>query len=267
MVCCTSAKLEFSHIPISAINRKHIKQILQQINESRGDSPHRFNRIRSYLMIIFNELIEYDVIENNPIVGISKRKTIHRLRSIPPLDTRKKINEFLKENYYQFWLFMQIFFHSGSRITELIMVKAKDVDLSEQNFRVIMRKGKQYKEVNKPIKNIALKYWLEALQNAKTEDYVFSKGLLPGPLCIKSYQITKRWYRLVKKKLKINYDFYSLKHLNLDQTAELIDLKHASVLASHSSTEITYKHYALNESKRQNDKLKTLTNDFTTEII
>jgi integrase len=256
-------KLCFSQQPISSVSRKHIKHMLLLIDTSMGESAHRFNNIRSYLMMIYNELIELEVVESNPMRDISKRKTIHRLRNVPSKNSRKEINDYLKKNYYQFWLFMQIFFHSGSRLTEMINLKKHDVDLENQMFRVIIKKGKQYKEVNKPIKNIAFKFWQEVLIKAGNDDYLFSRGLLPGPYRIKSYQITKRWYRLVKKKLGVQYDFYSLKHLNLDETAELMGLSDAAAMASHSSIEITRKHYTINESKREFERLKQVSNEFS----
>ena len=104
--------------------------------------------------------------------------------------------------------------------------------------------------------------WIAQVAGASPENYVFSEGLLPGTTAIKSYQITKRWYRLVKKKLGITADFYSLKHLNTDETAALLDIKDAAAQNSHTSTVITMKHYAFGEKDRQNERLKKVGNKF-----
>lgn len=117
--------------------------------------------------------------------------------------------------------------------------------------------------MEKPIKNIALPYWVEAIKDAQKDDYIFSKNLLPGMTAIRSFQVTKRWNRLVKKQLGIEYDFYSLKHLNLDETAALIGIENAAAMASHTTVTTTRRHYAVNEQQRQNNLLKNLTNSFS----
>lgn len=105
-------------------------------------------------------------------------------------------------------------------------------------------------------------YWKEAMTNASNTDYIFSLGLKPGQMLINSNQITRRWNRHVKKKLGIACDLYSLKHLNLDQTASILSLEDAAAMASHISTAITSKHYIINEKQRQNDRLKKVKNTF-----
>jgi hypothetical protein len=48
-----SIQLGYSELPIGSISRKHMKQLLLQIDMSNGESAHRYNKIRSYLMILF----------------------------------------------------------------------------------------------------------------------------------------------------------------------------------------------------------------------
>ena len=66
----------------------------------------------------------------------------------------------------------------------------------------------------------------------------------------------------IKKKLGINEDFYSIKHLNLDETATFLDIHDASAMASHNSSNITARYYAIGEKLRQNERLKQLQNKF-----
>lgn len=262
LVSKASIQLGYSGLPINAISRKHFKQLLLHIDITEGESAHRYNKIRSYLMILYKELIEMEAVEINPLRDISKKKTILRLRRLPSVEHRKAINEYLYNHQYRFWLFMHIFFHSGARLTELMMVKRIDINLNDQFFIITIKKGTYYKEVKKPIKNIALQYWIEAIKDAEDDDYIFSKGLCPGKMPIQSFQITKRWNRHIKKKLGIDEDFYSLKHLNLDETAAILGINDAAAMASHSSTFITTKHYAVNELQRQSDRLKAIENVF-----
>ena len=78
------------------------------------------------------------------------------------------------------------------------------------------------------------------MKDCGPEDYVFSKGLKPGSGQIRADQITRRWRRHVKGKVEkgglgVTADFYSLKHLNLDETAAVLDSKDASAMASHNT--------------------------------
>jgi len=258
----SATQLGYSDIPIKSISRKHLKQLLAHIEMVYGESAHRYNKIRSYLMILFNELVELEACEINPIRDLSKKKSIQRVRNLPNIENRETINKYLQQNHYRFWLFMHIFFHSGARLTEIMKVKRTDVNLTNQFFKITIQKGTINKEVIRPIKKIALPYWEEAIFSASGDDYIFSKGLEPGKEPIQSYQITKRWNRHIKKKLGIKEDFYSLKHLNLDQTAEILGIADASQMASHTSTEITTKYYAIGEKQRQNERLKNIENKF-----
>ena len=57
-------------------------------------------------------------------------------------------------------------------------------------------------------------------------------------------------------------DFYALKHLNLDETAAILDAKAAAKMAGHTSTVITLKHYLVNEEERKMEKLRRVDNSF-----
>ena len=45
-------------------------------------------------------------------------------------------------------------------------VKRSDVHIQEQYFIITIKKGRVFKEVKRPIKNIALQYWEKAIESA-----------------------------------------------------------------------------------------------------
>jgi integrase len=216
-------RLNLQSYPISKTSRKIVRQILEEISST----PDRFNKNRSYLMILFSELCEAEALDNNPVRDIKKKKVVKHLRTVLTDEERIKVNQHLQENYPAFHRFLHIFFHSGARISELLRVREYDLDLSNQRYKVVVQKGRHYKEAWKTIKDIALPYWQTVAEGCGNDDYVFSNGLIPGSTSIKPYQITKRWYRLVKKPLGIKADIYSLKHLH---TTEVVDLLKAKIL-------------------------------------
>jgi integrase len=253
--------LNLSDEPISKIGSKHIKAILHQCSKTNPNwSANRFNSYRSYLMIIFNELVELQAISVNPVLVLKKQKTVRRIRETLNKEERKLISEHLHQNHYSFWRFMQIFFHSGARVSELMFVKKKDVNLINQKFRVIIKKGKSFKETERTIKSIALPFWKEICDSAGYEHYLFSEHLEPGTFSINPNQICRRWNRLVKKKLGVSADFYSLKHSNLDETAALLGAAYAQKMAAHASVDVTMNHYLGGESERLHTQLKSVTN-------
>ncbi len=258
----TATLLRLNLIPIGEISRRHILQVLDYRTKKNLMGPERFNKYKSYLSMLFNELIQVETIEENPMRGILKQKTVKKMRMVLNNDERKKINEFLKKNQYSFWRFMQIFFHSGARITELFKVKKEDVDLLNQRFLVTIKKKKQASQIWKPIKNIAVPFWTEIMSLAMENQYLFSDGLIPQNFSISPRQITRRWKTHVKDKLKINADFYSLKHLNLDEIADELSMKDSAKMASHISTKTTKDYYTFNEDRRQSERLKNANNHF-----
>lgn len=265
-------KLGLQYLEIKDARRRHIKTILEQCRRLMPRfTDNTYNQYRGYLNILFNELLEMEVVDTNPIKDLSKKKgIIKQRREVLTDDQRVFVNDLLQRKYPEFHRFLHIFFHSGARITELMRIKGKDIDLKRQVFTTLIKKGKQKRVVERTIKNIALPLWEQAVNNCKPEEFVFSKGLKPGLLPIQSYQITKRWYRLIKNgkdekglSYGITSDFYALKHLNTSEVVESLGDKAAAKLNEHTSTAMVVKIYDVNREKRQHDQLREINNPFT----
>lgn len=262
-------ELRFSEIPISQVSRKYINAILQRCRETnKRFSAHRHNKYRAYLMKLFKQLIQMEAIQVNPMHDVAKMKETKKLRATLTREQRQLVNDHLFKNHYNFWRLLQVFFHSGSRETEIMKVQGKHVDLVNQKCIYTVMKGKEIREVERPIKDIILPIWQELMQNCGPEDYLFSKMLQPGAVHIRPDQITRRWRKYVKGPAKdgglnIQADFYSLKHLNLDETSAQLGMHDASKMASHTSTVVTMDHYLVGEKDRQNERLKKVANTFS----
>jgi integrase len=252
----------FKDLPIKKIRRRHIKRILQYCAETnKSFTDNTFNAYRKNLGILFKELVEMDAMETNITRDISKKTTIRKIKRVLTPYECYNVSEWVKRYDRHFWLLIHIFFHSGCRTTEIFRVKRKHVNLENQTVLITVMKGNQPFEVLKPIKNIAVDFWDEAIKGAKSEDFVFAKGLIPGKISISPRQATRRWKRHVKGKLGIICDWYSLKHLNSDQVSKEKGLKVASLLNSHTNTNTT-KIYAVSEDERMKEDIKEMTNTF-----
>ncbi|WP_445454120.1 tyrosine-type recombinase/integrase [Flavobacterium sp. 25HG05S-40] len=259
----SALQLRYDKMKISEIKRKHIRFIIENLEKTEGEfSGHKFNKYRGNLQMIFSELVEFEAVESNIINDMKKRVQEKKIREVLTPHERFAVNKHLKKNYHEFWRFMILYFHSGGRIIELLRLQVKDVDLDNQYYSTLIKKGKQEKWVKRPIKNIALALWRKALFAGKSDDYVFSVGLRPGEKQIRRDQIGKRWRVHVKQKLGITSDFSVLKHLNLDETTEMLSKQDAARQAGHTNTKMVEKVYAVNENVRQFERLKNIDNKF-----
>lgn len=257
----SATQLRYDDIAVSEITRKHIKLIIDNLEKTDGEfSAHKYNKYRSYLSIVFSELLEWEAIKSNIVRDISKRKQEKNIREVLTKGQRTQVVNHLKRFHPEFHTFTQIFFHSGIRITELLSVKAEHVDLKNQKYKVLVKKGSIYEWKECVIKDVALPFWNKAVFGSRKDDYIFSTGLVPGTKKLTYNAIRLRWKRNVKTMLDITADFYSLKHLNLDETTELLSLEDAARMANHKGTKMMSNVYAVGEKQRQFEKLKKVSN-------
>lgn len=258
----SSVKIGIDRLPVDQIRKRHIKLLMNHCSEERKLSPRSWNSYRAYLMMLFEQLVELELVDHNPVRELKKKRETIQLRQTLTNEERERVKSHLKQNHPDFYRFVQIFFHSGSRRTELLSLKVNDVDLVKGEYITLVKKGQRKRHVIRVIKNIARSFWEQLLQGAKADHYVFSEGLVPGPRRIRVEQVSRRWKRLVKDKLGITADLYSLKHLNTDETASLLDIEAAAKHNSHTTSQITKKHYAFGEDARLREKLKNVSNEF-----
>lgn len=245
----TAIKLKMQNITIENLKRKELKHLLH----ASDFTPKYFNKARAYLSSLFVELVDEDCCDVNPVRDIRKLQVITETREILSDEDLDDVLKYLKSKNYNFWRYARIFLFSGSRNTELLSVKRSDVDLNEQEFSVLIKKGKQYKKVKKVILPDVLDLWREACEGAALDEYIFSAGLKPGAKSIRRDQISKRWRVHVKLPLGITADFYALKHKMLD----MLDEETAKKLAHHTNLKTT-SIYRVNKEKRDREELKKL---------
>lgn len=240
-------------------------------------SDNEHNVFLKYLSILFSELERQEIIEYNPIKKIPKKDTsiedpdLVKRKVLTP-EQRRQIHISLIVDLPEYLRYINIFYHSGARIKEIMKVQGKNVDLAGQRFKVLIKKRKKWVWVWKTIKDVALPYWISALDGCGLEDYVFSRGLQPGPKSIRPEQVGRRWRLHIKKKLGIDSRQYDLKHLH---TTEIINeleklkaeltfdpLQAAAEHNSHTSTAMVRNIYDVDNDKREHNKVKGLKTSF-----
>lgn len=260
-------ELRYDSTPIKDLSLSQIKDTIAHLKITEG----YYNKFLAYMSKIYTELIEYGCVESNPFKLFKKKKPVKKIREVLTYEEFVSVMEFLQRENYGLYRYGMIFHQSGARSTELMNVKAKDVDLENQEYKVLIKKGNCYVEEIKVILLDALPYWREVMSEVTDpEDYIFSKCLRPGEVPIAARQISRKWHKLIKTRYnkdrenKITADFYALKHFFLDW----IDAQHfeavnapenvAQKLASHRSPTITNSVYLVNKKKREREQLKKI---------
>jgi len=260
-------QLHYDGLPIGDFIGIHLKQIFdhrQKTDETFTDKA--YNKHAIYLSPLFTLLKSNGMLTANPFDGFKKKKTLQEKRIIMTLEERRKVDRYLKTNFVSFWVFTNLFHHSGARVIELLKCKYEDVDLFSLTLTVVVKKGGVMKRVELPIKQIAVRFWEKALIGAKKGDYLFSEGLVPGDRVIRRDQITRRWQMHVKDKFGVEADFYSIKHGNLTEIVARTDSKSAAKAAGHTTDAMVKKHYDIDHTQREMNNVRSMTNEFAPSV-
>lgn len=259
----------YSALKISQVSRKHLVYILVQCAKDNPRlSAYSHNRYRSYLIMLFKELVRVEAAPVNPANDIAMNHNwVKKKREVLDDAEALIVDTNLKAWDYPFWRYTRIFYRSGSRTTELFGLKTEKVDIMKQEFTLLVKKGKQYKEQTRPIPNDILPLWIEVLSEAEPGDFLFSTKFRPGKIQQRKDLVCYKWKKYVmndpgKKDphnlgwgLGIKKNFYPLKHKNLDKIAEQRGLALAKASAGHTS-EATTRIYTVDEEKRKIEELK-----------
>lgn len=256
-------QLRMNAIPVIQIRRSHILMILEQVGKNKGSkwTANNYNHYRTHLSMLFLELIEHCIIDIDPTDKIKKQKVVKEKRRILTSKECAVIDEHLRKNDFRFWVIMHIFYEAGCRRNELISLRGKDVDMQGQKFKAMVKKGQFYRRVEYTITNAAKYYWEIAMQNCGPDDYVFSQNLMPGKKPILPEYVTKRWKKKVKDELKIDADWYALKHLHTTRVADAHGITTAADFNQESERMIK-EHYDVNYSQRAHEYRKSITAPF-----
>jgi len=215
-------------------------------------------------MKYYSELIEFEICEANFPQSIKKKKAdLKKIRQVITDEEVSAVLAYLEKRRPAFGLYMHCFYHSGARTAEMLTLKKTMVDLTNQRIKFLIKKGRRYTEVFRPIPDIAVPFWVEAMKNAKDDDFIFGIGFVPGPKMMNRHLVTHWWNNCIKHGEDENgkllfpgiADFYTLKHKKVsDLRDELRDNDLVSVQFAERTGTLS-KHYDLRE--RIDPRLKT----------
>ncbi|GGG54378.1 tyrosine-type recombinase/integrase [Bizionia arctica] len=249
--------LEYDTNSIEAIIYPQIRNWIVSLVE-KGISNRSINRKISALNSYYKFLLKTESIQANPLVKHKALKTSKKIQ-VPFSET--EIKTVLDELYFEDSfegvrdkLIIELFYSTGIRRIELVELKLKDVDFSNQTLKVL---GKRNKERLVPLINSVLhtlksylKYRSE-LENVANPEVLFltQKGVKIYETLV--YRIINEYFSLASSKVKksphiLRHSFAT--HL-LNQGADLNAVKE---LLGHSSLAATqvYTHNSIAELKK-----------------
>ena len=238
LIITAAQKTGISALTISEVRKRDIKLLLDYILES-GYSNDRYNKVKSYLGILYNYFVDLEIFEHNYIHYIKKLPHTPKIRMIYRDSDKEKFEE-LKELNYKLWRFLKLFYYSQSRISEFRALKISDIHYDKQYFVIFEKKGRRYHEVIKPININIAELWKEVLSEAsENATYVFTNDLSPGEKPCTRDSISKKYKLWVKKKLKINVDMYALKHTFANDVTKEYGIFEAQKALGHTNQRTT----------------------------
>ena len=132
-----AAVLQIDFLPIKDFKTSHLLLLMEECGKIKDQwTNNNYNTYLKYLSILFGIILQYRAMEYNPARDVRKKKTTKSARRILTAEECKRIDEFTRSFDVHLWQFIHIFFHSGSRTTEILRVQGEHVDLKAQKNQV-----------------------------------------------------------------------------------------------------------------------------------
>jgi len=269
--------LNIGILPVSLLKRKHIKQLLDQMQADRQAAydkaekgkiftGNNYNKYKRCLQAILTELFEYDAIEFNPCDHIGKRNEISTNVHRHATEAEEQIiKEHLKEAHPYFLCYVAFETLAGIRPKELLGLRVEDIDWLNQCFDIHATEGRsKTRESRKvPIPNSLVPYINQLeLEKYQPDMYIFSAGFRCGYKRMHRNRATELWKTLVKDELGINVTLYSMKGLGGEKKRMAgisVDAIQSQYGHHNRSTTNIYLH---SEKERINKEIRDNTPDF-----
>jgi len=231
-----SIKLGLDRLKIIDLKRMHVKLIIEKAKAINDWSNKAHNKHLNHFKAVLSELIEFDIIEDNPAFKVKNLRVEDSIAHIPPTDEQMKvIKTELAKNHPNFYNFIKIIYHLGIRPEEILLIKLSNIDMQKGIITLIPENTKGRKKYRVLPINKFLRQDFEKMnfENLPKEYYLFGsfrepgKGnvgkfedFIPAPTHLNRDTATRRWETIVKKKLEIDVTMYSMKKYGANKKAQ-----------------------------------------------
>lgn len=247
------------YLKIADTKRAHLKLVMEKCKVENKWTNKSYNKHLNHLKAILSELIQWEVVENNPAFNIKNMPVEDSIAHVPPTDDEMNtIKTELKKNHRNFYNYISVIFHLGIRPEEILLIRLSMVDMDKNLIQLIPRNTKKRKKyrtlpINKYLKedletmnfrNLPKDYFLfgsfKEPQIGNRGNNQFLPDFVPGPTHINRDTATRRWETIVKIGLKIDKTMYSIKKYGGNKkSAAGISLDAIQGVFGHSEKETT----------------------------
>lgn len=120
------------------------------LNYNRNNSPatrkRRVSAIKSFFKWLFNYYPTFDT-KNNPILNLPKINLMYRLPKYLTLEDAIRIQDIFNNSNSRFYLrnnlIIKLFLNTGMRLSELININIKDINLKQKTIYIIGKRNKE----------------------------------------------------------------------------------------------------------------------------
>lgn len=258
IICDTIKLLSLDYLFVDEVKRVHIKTIIEKSKELRQWSDKAYNKNLNYLSAVMSELIQWDIIEHNPVNHIKRLYEEESNYNRPATSEEQKIiTDYLKSNHINFFNYVSFIYHCGIRPNEVRQIKLSMIDLNNRTITLTSSITKTKKErvipINIHLFNELIKldihkypkdYYLFGSNRVSKLDNIYKrKSYIIGRSVLKRGSATKLWKKLIKDGLGINVNLYSEKHKGAnDKILAGIDLDALRELYGHKSKMMTMRY-------------------------
>jgi integrase len=131
-------KLGYSALPVSQFKRVHFMHLLHELSEERKFSNHNYNKYRDTVRAMFTVLLKWEAVEYNPASMVDDLKTAEsNLYASLTQEEKNKISKLLCTQYYNFYRFILVIYHTGIRPKEILALRIRDIDLKKQLITIV----------------------------------------------------------------------------------------------------------------------------------
>jgi site-specific recombinase XerD len=232
-------KNRLSNINVRYLDRMHAISFVDHLIVDEQLSGKTINGKISYLKSLFNELIEREIIKENPFVKIKKRKEVKTYQNLAYTDAEiTKLKEAIEKKDIELWTFVLFIYYCYLRPIEIRALTMENVNLKTHKIFVpanISKNGKEaYIDIPSPFMNF--------LEN--TNFFKDKKGLLfknrNGKAVGKNVMTYRHKTYIDNLTMDNVHTLYSWKHTGVVKAYKAgVDIKSIQRQCRHSSIEMT----------------------------
>lgn len=207
---------KYHHTPAKLFTKKHAEEFMMHVSLQRDLSGRAYNNYLAMLKHLFKVMLDKELIETNPFIGIPEQKAGTGRNLAFTVDEQKSIIDYMRNRYPEMLRFCQVMYYTLMRTKEITHMQASWIGMYHPHQiylpASLSKNGRE--------RHITIPPQLEKIideagwRNLPKDTYIFSSGFRTGKKLMQSKKLASRFRLAVLNKLGFSKDYtmYSWKH-------------------------------------------------------